>query len=63
MSNDIRIARTTLNEIRAILAEQEVPDPDMQQFAEASIDMPGESVIEIRITGPFVSFALVEDNG
>jgi hypothetical protein len=61
MTDNVRIARTTLNEIRAILAEQEVPDPNMQKFAEASIDMPGESVIEIRITGQFVSFALVEE--
>lgn len=55
------IARTTLGEIRAILASQETPDREMQKFAEASIDGPNEAVIEIRINGQMVTFALVEE--
>jgi hypothetical protein len=62
MKDSVQIARTTLGEIRAILATQEVPDVQMQKFAEDSIDGPNEAQIEIRITGNFVTFALVEDD-
>lgn len=59
MKDEIPVTRTTLGEIRAILATQEVPMAEMQKFAENSIDGPNEAVIEIRIDGQFVTFSLV----
>ena len=59
MSHDVKIAKTTLGEIRSMLVSGDIaPDLHLLEFASATAELPNESVVVIEINGQFVTYGV-----